>query len=147
MLRAHHSWIFLASSETVKKILVQIINSSCLTFAWLGVLLGMVYVNVILLNTSVAYIKQIMIMQDAVVLGLLLQVAVRDIKIRFWPAKQGPVRQDWKILFRLIVVREKYCSDMMWTVISWGGWPVSHQPAEHCPRRVKIIGLPVWSKS
>ena len=31
----------------------------------------------------------------------------------------GPVRQDWKILFRLIVVREKYCSGRTWTVILW----------------------------
>ena len=37
----------------------------------------------------------------------------------------GPVLQDWKILFRLIVVREKYCSGRTWTMISWGREPAS----------------------
>ena len=47
-------------------------------------------------------------------------------------AGYGPVRQDWKILFRLIVVREKYSSDRTWTVISWvaeqASWLALSQP-------------------
>ena len=76
-------------------------------------------------------------------LGLLWEVKICEFKCYRISSllDDEPVRQDWKILFRLIVVREKYCSGRTWTVISWGRWPASQ------PNTAEILRIRLDSNS